>query len=180
MRKLVVSEFISLDGVIEAPHMWHFPFITDDMNEHNVAEVNNSDIFLYGRNTFEEFASFWPTTSNNEYGIGDKLNFTEKYVVSKTLQSADWQNTTILRSVEDVANLKAQGDGKIGMTGSAGLVKSLMEARLIDQFDLLVHPIVVGQGKRLFPEGVAKTPLKLLGTRSFNGGVVLMSFQPAD
>jgi dihydrofolate reductase len=176
MRKIIVSEFLSLDGVFEAPHTWHFPYISDDFNEFNMAGIHNSDIMLMGKATYEEFASVWPNMTQNEYGIADKLNNAPKYVVSKSLQKANWQNTEILRSVAGVQSMKAEGEGNIGMTGSGTLLQGLLQAKLIDQLDLLIHPIVVGKGKRLFPEGCPQIPLALSESRVFKSGVVLMRY----
>jgi dihydrofolate reductase len=180
MKKIVVSEFMSLDGVIEAPENWHFPYITDDMQESVNAQLHACTDFLYGRATYEAFASFWPTQTQNEFGIADKLNQTPKHVVSTTLQRAEWQHSTIISEnvIESIAALKQQGDGIIGLTGSATLVQSLTRAGLVDDYILWLHPIVVGQGKRLFPEGI-DAKLKLGSTKVFAGGVVEMVYHPA-
>jgi dihydrofolate reductase len=182
MRKIIVSEFLSLDGVMEAPETWHFPYITEDFDEYNKNSLLESDAFLYGRVTYDAFASFWPSMTNNEYGISDKLNNAPKYVVSKTLKEATWNNSTILNGnlVEDISAIKQQGNGKIGVTGSGKLIQSLMQANLIDQLDLLIHPIVVGNGQHLFPDGFGNNPLKLVDSRSFNSGVMLLSYQPVS
>ncbi len=180
MNKIVVSEFMSLDGVIEAPETWHFPYITDDMQESVNAQIHASTAFLYGRITYEAFASFWPTQTQNEFGIADQINHLPKYVVSSTLQRADWQHTTIIQDnvMEAIAALKQQGDGIIGLTGSATLVQGLAKAGLIDEYRLWVHPIVVGKGKRLFTDGI-DARLKLGSTQTFAGGVVELVYHPA-
>jgi dihydrofolate reductase len=181
MKKIVVSEFISLDGVIEAPETWHFPYITDDMQASVNAQLDACTDFLYGRVTYEAFASFWPSQTDNAFGIADKLNQTPKYVVSTTFQQATWQNTTLISKDvhQAIAALKQQGDGVIGLTGSAKLVQSLTQAGLVDDYILWVHPVVVGKGKHLFAEGV-DAKLRLGSSRAFAGGVVEMVYHPAN
>lgn len=181
MRKIVVSEFMSLDGVIESPQNWHFPFVTDDMMQEVKEQIHKPEVALYGRVTYQEFASYWPTAGEDELGIAGKINSVQKYVVSNTLNKADWQNTTIIKGgatlMDEIAKLKQDGDGIIAMTGSAKLAQSLMQCDLIDEYRLLIHPVVVGKGLRLFQDGITQT-LKLVETRTFNGGVVLTVYQP--
>ncbi len=166
---------------MEAPQNWHFPYISDDMQEAVNAQIHGSDALLYGRVTYEEFASFWPSQTQNEFGIADKLNNTPKYVVSSTLKTADWNNSTLIKAnvASEIAKLKQQPGSNIGMTGSATLLQTLMQADLIDEYQLFVHPIVVGNGKRLFTDGTPNTALKLVGSRMFSSGVVLLTYQPA-
>ena len=180
MGKVIVSEFISLDGVIEAPQNWHFPFVTDDMMEVVKDDILSSDAFLYGRVTYEEFAPFWPSQTNDELGIAAKLNSAPKYVVSNSLDRADWNNTTVLKgnAAEEVARLKQRQNGSIGLSGSATLIRSLMQADLIDEYRLCQHPIVVGSGRRLFGDGTTTTPLKLVDSKPFSGGVLYLTYQP--
>jgi dihydrofolate reductase len=180
MRKIILSEFISLDGVIEAPQNWHFPYISDDMMDVIKARLFGADAFLYGRVTYEEFASYWPNATNDETGIADKLNSTPKYVVSTTLDKVDWNNSTLIKGnvMEEIRKLKQQPGGDIGMTGSATLVHSLMQAGLIDEYQLMVHPIVVGSGKCLFKDGMETTGLKLVENKKFDSGVMYLSYQP--
>ncbi len=182
MGKLIVSEFISLDGIMEAPETWHFPYISDDMAAHIEREINATDVMLYGRVTYEAFAGFWPTDEAKGESIAEKLNSAPKYVVSTTLASADWKNSTLIKSnvIDAIARLKQETQGTIGITGSATLVRALTQADLIDEFQLLVHPIVVGKGKHLFDGMSATVPLKLTGTKTFASGVVLLTYQPAE
>lgn len=179
MGNIVVSQFISLDGVIEAPETWHFPYLSDDMQATINELIHTTDFNLYGRKTYEGFAEFWPTQTNNEFGIADKLNSTPKYVVSSTLTKADWQNTTILRTMADVAKVKQEIDGTIGITGSAVLVQSLMQAGLVDEYHMMVHPIVVGSGQRLFTEET-KANLQLIASKTFSAGVILLTYRTAQ
>jgi dihydrofolate reductase len=174
MGKIIVTEFISLDGVIETPHHWHFPYVSDDMQAEVNAGVHASDAFLYGRVTYEEFAPFWSTQTDNAYGIGDKLNETPKYVVTTTLESVDWNNSHLLKGnlVEEINRLKQQISGNIGMTGSGKLIQSLMQHDLVDELRLMIHPIVVGKGKRLFKDGMDTAGLKLVETKIYSAGVI--------
>src|SRR5260221_8829524 len=132
MRKIIVAEFLTLDGVMEAPETWQFPFLSDDISEYIKTGILALDAQLLGRVTYEIFASYWPLQTHNEFGIADKLNSAPKYVVSSTLQKADWNPSTIIKGnvLEAVKALKQQGSGNIGVTGSALLVQSLMEAGL--------------------------------------------------
>jgi len=179
MRKIIVSEFMSLDGVIEAPEKWHFPFISDDMMEDIKEHILASDGLLLGRVTYEIFAGSWPSQTNDELGIADKINSQPKYVVSTTLQKADWNNSTLIRSnvMQEVAKLKQQPGGDIGVTGSAVLVQSLLQAGLVDELRLFIHPIVIGSGQRLFTDGLNTTALKLAENKTFTSGVVVLTYQ---
>jgi dihydrofolate reductase len=181
MGKIIVSEFISLDGVIEAPETWHFPYLSDDMQQYINEQIFATDASLYGRVTYEAFASFWPTASNDETGgLADKLNNAPKYVVSTTLEKADWNNSTLIKDIEELKRVKQQVNGNISIIGSATLIQSLMDANLIDEYQLMIHPIVVGKGKRLFKDGPNTAPLKLVSTRVFDGGVILAIHHPAE
>jgi dihydrofolate reductase len=183
MRKLIVSEFISLDGVIEAPQNWHFPFVTDDMQTHVMQSMMDSEGAMFGRVTYEEFASFWPNASADEMGpMADKLNNQPKYVVSNSLKNADWNNSTIISGdvAQAIRDLKQKPGGTIAITGSAKLVQSLLDQGLIDELQLYVHPIIVGRGKRLYGDTMTQPAgLKLIENRKFEGGVMLLRYAPA-
>ena len=180
MRKLIVSEFMTLDGVMEAPETWQFPYFSDDMAEYIKEQILASDVMLLGRVTYETFAGYWPNVTTNEFGIADKLNSSPKFVVSSMLDRVAWNNSTLIKSnvLGEIMRLKQeQPNGIIGTTGSATLVQSLMDADLVDEYQLTVHPVVLGGGKRLFREGdTAK--LKLVETRAFSAGVVLLRYHP--
>lgn len=178
MRKIVVSEFLSADGVMEAPETWQFPFQSEEMGAITERQTNNIDAFLLGRVTYAVFAGFWPTQTNNEFGVADKYNSAPKYVVSTTLQNADWNNSTLIQSnvIEEIRKLKQQPGGDIGIIGSATLVHSLLEASLIDEVQVLVHPIVLGKGTHLFCDGY-HSPLKLVDSMILPNGVVYLSYQ---
>jgi dihydrofolate reductase len=182
MRKIIVSEFLSVDGVMEAPENWQFPYVSDDLAKDIRTHILASDVLLLGRVTYETFAAYWPNQTNNEFGIADKLNSQPKFVVSSTLKKADWNNSTLIRGnvAEKITRLKQQPGGNIAITGSAALVQLLMQANLIDEYRLLVHPIVVGSGKRLFTDGIDTTALKLVETRTFSSGVVALIYEPAS
>jgi dihydrofolate reductase len=178
MRKIVVSEFLSADGVMEAPDTWQFPFQTEEMGAITERQTNDTDAFLLGRVTYEIFAGFWPTMTNNEFGVADKWNSAPKYVVSNTLQNADWNNSILIKSnvVEEIRKLKQQPGGKIAIIGSATLVHSLLNAGLVDEIEVLVHPIVLGKGVRLFSDGYHSS-LKLADSKTLPNGVVYLSYQ---
>jgi dihydrofolate reductase len=184
VRKIVAGLFLSLDGVYEAPHQWHFPYFNDEMGEAVQSQIDAADTMLLGRVTYQEFASYWPHQSNDEVPLADHMNNTPKVVVSETLDSVDeWQNSTLIKGnvVEELTRLKQQPGKNIGVTGSGTLVASLLDAGLLDELRLLVHPIVVGKGKRLFatwedqPRG-----LRLADAQTFSTGVLSLTYTPAE
>ncbi|MFL5760720.1 MAG: dihydrofolate reductase family protein [Thermomicrobiales bacterium] len=182
MRKIVAGLFISLDGVFESPDKWHFPYFTDEMGEAVGSQMAEADTMLLGRVTYQEFARYWPQQSSDE-PPADYMNNTPKVVVSNTLDSVDdWQNSSLIKGnvVEEITKLKQQPGKNIGVTGSGTLVRSLLENNLLDELRLLVHPIVVGSGKRLFPDGTPQKGLKLADSKTFNTGVLYLTYQPAD
>jgi dihydrofolate reductase len=178
MRKVVVSMFMTLDGVIEAPHEWSFPFWTDEIGEFKHAELFASDALLLGRVTYQGFAAAWPSRTD-EQGYADRINSLPKYVVSTTLEKPEWNNSTLIKAnvAEAIAKLKQQPGQDIVIHGSNTLVRALMPHHLIDEYRLLVYPIVLGSGKRLFRDG-SKATLKLVETKTFGSGVVLLRYQP--
>ena len=178
MRKIVVSEFLSADGVMEAPDTWQFPFQTEEMGAITERQTSETDAFLLGRVTYEIFAGFWPSMTQNEFGVADKWNSAPKYVVSTSLQKADWNNSTQIMSniIEEIRRLKQQPGGNIGIIGSGKLVHSLLDVGLIDEIQALVHPIVLGKGARLFGDGYCSS-LKLADSKILSNGVVYLSYQ---
>ncbi|GII93094.1 dihydrofolate reductase family protein [Sinosporangium siamense] len=178
MRKIVSGLFISLDGVVEAPDQWHFPYFDDDMGNAVQNMMKDSDAMLLGRHTYEEFAAYWPTSTDE---IAGHMNGTQKYVVSNTLNSLDWQNSTLISGdvAKELTRLKEQPGQNISATGSGTLVASLLREGLLDELHLLVHPIVVGTGKRLFEEG-SQVPLRLTDSQIFGSGVLYLTYQRAD
>ncbi len=180
MRKLVVSEYVTLDGVMENPGgSWSFQFWNEEAAKYKYDELFASDALLLGRVTYEGFAAAWPTmTGTGEFG--ERMNSLPKYVVSTTLSDLTWNNSRLIKAsvVEEIAKLKQQEGKDILVGGSADLVHTLMQHDLIDEYKLMVHPIVVGSGKRLFKEGSEKKVLKLIDTKTFSSGVVILSYEP--
>jgi dihydrofolate reductase len=187
MRKITVSMFVSLDGVVEDPGGseksvhggWTFPYWNEQTAKCKLEEMFASDALLLGRKTYEGFAAAWPS-QKDEAGFADRMNSVPKYVVSTTLQKAEWNNSTIIKSnvVEEITKLK-QADGQdIMVAGSVSLVQTLREHNLIDRYRLLVYPIILGSGKRLFPEGT-KAPLTLVQSEAYSTGVVALVYEAA-
>jgi dihydrofolate reductase len=179
MAKIIVLEFMTLDGVIEAPETWQFPYFSPDLVKLNSEQFEMIDAQLLGRVTYDIFADSWPQRTDNEYGIADKFNSMPKFVVSNTLKQAKWHNTTILSRdvIEDVRRLKQDFGGVIGVIGSAQLVQSLIQTDLIDEYRLQVYPVILGKGKRLFGNNVDKIGLRLVDTQVFSSGAILLIYQ---
>ena len=180
MRRVIVSEFVTLDGVMEAPDQWQFPFWHDDMGQYKFDELFVSDALLLGRVTYQAFAAAWPSMTD-EAGFADRMNSLPKFVVSTTLEAAEWNASLIKENVaEEVARLKQQPGQDILVFGSADLVHTLMQQGLVDEYRLMIHPVVVGSGKRLFRDGVDTTALRLVETKTFPSGVVVLTYQPGE
>ena len=181
MRKIVAGLFISMDGVVEAPHERHFPYFNDEMGEAVDKQMAASDAMLLGRVTYQEFASYWPNQSSADVDIADHMNNTPKFVVSSTLDSVEWQNSTLIKGdvAAELTKLKQQPGKDISIVGSGTLVRTLLRDGLLDELQLLVHPIVVGRGKRLFPDGTEQLPLELVAAKTFSTGVLSLTYQPA-
>jgi dihydrofolate reductase len=175
MRKLVVTEFISLDGVMEEP-MWTFKYWNDEIAKFKGEESSASDALLLGRVTYQGFAAAWPESKDEG---ADYFNSVRKYVVSTTMDTVEWNNSTLIKDniVEEIISLKQQDGKDIAVHGSATLVQTLMQHELVDRYRLLVYPVVLGKGKRLFEEGATAT-LKLLESRSFSSGVAALVYEP--
>jgi dihydrofolate reductase len=180
MRKLVVTENITLDGVIDMSGGWFDP-LARDVDQSDIAEVtaehrNSADALLVGRNTFEAFRGFWPAQTDDPTGVSDYLNAVQKYVVSSTLTEPGWQHSTVLRGelVQEVRALKQRPGLDIVSTGSIQLVHALIAAGLVDEFRLFVFPVVVGRGTRLFES--TDTRLRLVESRPFRSGAVLLRY----
>jgi dihydrofolate reductase len=180
MRKLIASFFISLDGVVEAPDKWHFPYFNDEMGAAVGEAIAASDSLLMGRRNYEEWAAFWPQQDPASDPFVSIMNDTPKFVASTTLEKVEWQNSTLLEGdlAEAVNELKARPGKNIGMSGSATLVRSLLERGLLDELRLLVHPLVVGQGAKLFPDGSPPVSLELVDSRTFSTGVLDLTYRP--
>jgi dihydrofolate reductase len=171
------SLFISLDGVIERPETWHFGYFNDEMGAVVGELMGGSDATLLGRQTYDEFAGYWPDADPSD-PITGQMNGSRKYVVSTTLTDAAWENSTLISGDVRAELAKLKQDSNLGTTGSATLVRWLLEEGLIDELHLLVHPVVVGHGKKLFADG-AKVPLKLVSATTFTTGVLHLVYAPA-
>jgi len=175
MRKIVAGLFMSLDGVTESPQDWNLQYFSDEMGEAIGASMAQTDTLLLGHNTFDEFAAYWPDKTGEDDPFAEFINNTPKVVVSTTLGEVDWQPTTVVRDLDAVRTLKMQD---IGMTGSVTLVRSLLQAGLLDELALMIHPIVLGSGKRLFDDVTAQVPLDLLKSETFKTGVISATYGP--
>lgn len=175
MRKVVVTEFLSLDGVMEAP-AWTAPYWNDEIAKFKGEETSASDALLLGRVTYQGFAAAWPDSKDEG---APYFNSVRKYVVSTTLDKAEWNNSRIIKGnvVEEITKLKQQDGQDITVHGSATLVQTLIQHDLVDRYRLLVYPVVVGKGKRLFQDGTTAT-LKLVKTQSFSSGVAALIYEP--
>jgi dihydrofolate reductase len=188
MGRIIVTEFVSVDGVMEAPgpvedfrhRGWTFEFNRGvEGDRFKLEETNASEALLLGRVTYEGFADAWPS---REGDFADKFNSMPKYVVSSTLENPTWTNTTVLRgdTVEEAARLKRELDGDIVVHGSARLAQTLIEHDLVDELRLMVFPVVLGEGKRLFGKTSDKKPLQLAETRTVGDGVLILVYRPHD
>jgi dihydrofolate reductase len=182
MRKLIVTENITIDGVIDATGGWFDP--TDDtVDQSDLIEQTQqhsaaADAFLAGRKTFEAFRGFWPKQTDDRTGVTDYLNRVQKYMVSSTIIDPEWENSTVLRGPlrEEIAWLKDQPGRDIVTTGSIQLVHGLIAAALVDEYRLFVYPTVLGRGAQLFTDATAVPKLTLTASRTFRSGVVLLSY----
>ncbi|NUW33132.1 dihydrofolate reductase family protein [Nonomuraea sp. SMC257] len=173
MRKIVAGLFVSLDGVVESPEKWHFPYLNDEMAQIIGDQMKEADAMLLGRRTYEEFAAYWPNPEPQAADLAGYMNGTPKHVVTTTLRTAGWQNSTIVRGDVPAAlkELKERPGKDISITGSPTLVRSLLAGGLLDELRLLIHPIVVGWGAKLFTDG-EQVPLRLLDSRTLETGVI--------
>jgi dihydrofolate reductase len=190
MGKVVVSEFVSLDGVMEDPGGaeefehggWVFQFDRGpEGDKFKLDEVMDADALLLGRVTYEGFAEAWPSRTD-EAGFADKMNNMPKFVVSTTLDEAKWNNSTVIRDnvADEVSRLREQPGGNLLIAGSRQLVHTLIQHDLVDEYRLMVFPIVLGSGKRLFPEGTDTTTLRLLDSKSVGSGVLVLTYERAE
>src|SRR3954465_10275246 len=187
MRELIVTEFVTLDGVMEAPggepghpHSgWVFDFMGDEQQEFKLQEVLEADAPLIGRVTYESFAGAWP---EREGEFADKMNSMPKYVVSTTLKDPEWNNTTVLDSgdaIAQVRTLKEQFDGELQVPGSHRLVQQLIEGDLVDQINLMVFPVILGTGRRAFEETPERRKLQLRESKVVGDGVLVLIYERA-
>jgi dihydrofolate reductase len=187
MGRIVVTEFVSLDGVMEAPggeefkyKAWSFDFDRgEEGNKFKLDETLQSKALLLGRVTYEGFAAAWPS---REGEFADKFNNMPKYVVSSTLEDPEWRNSTVLKGdvVDEVTRLKQELDGDIYVHGSRQLAQTLIENDLVDELHLMVFPVVLGTGKRLFGETSDKKPLQLVDSKIVGDGIAILIYQPTN
>jgi dihydrofolate reductase len=182
MRKVIASEFVSLDGVIENP-VWTFRFTGEEQQRFKFDELSAADALLLGRATYEGFSAAWPHMTEQAGEYANMMNGYPKYVVSTTLEEPlGWNNSTLIKGdvAEEVSRLKELPGNDILVFGSGKLVNTLMEHELINEYRLMVFPVVLGSGQRLFGDGVEETVLELVDTDAFGTGVVVLSYRPAD
>ncbi len=187
MRKIIVGMFVSLDGVMEGPGSasdfalagWTDPYWDAEVGNFVSDAMNASDALLLGRVTYQGFAAAFSDAPADDPGATIMNNY-RKYVVSTTLETVEWQNSTLIKGnvMEEIAALKQQPGKNISISGSGQLVHALMQHDLIDEYRLLVYPVILGQGKRLFPDGI-NVKLNLVTTKTSDSGVVLLTYQPA-
>jgi dihydrofolate reductase len=189
MRKIIASEYVTLDGTMEDPGGgektgyggWSGPFWSDETAKFKYEELFAGGCLLLGRVTYQGFAAAWPTMEGTG-DFGERMNSLPKYVVSTTLKTLPWNNSKQISQnvAQEIGKLKEQSGQDILVFGSGTLVQSLAQQNLIDEYRLMVHPIVVGGGKRLFHEGFAKSTLKLVDAKPFSSGIVLLTYQKAE
>jgi dihydrofolate reductase len=194
VRMLRVIEFLSLDGVMQGPGApdedteggfrhggWMQPYYDDVLGASAAEGMAGTDAYLFGRKTYEKMAAYWPTAPSDD-PVGIHLNATAKYVASRTLERADWEPTTVIRSdvVDEVARLKQQPGGNIAVLGSGALVQTLAANGLVDEYFLAVYPIWLGSGKRLFRDAEDVRKLRLIDSKTTGTGGVLLTYRPIE
>jgi dihydrofolate reductase len=187
MKEIIVAEFVSLDGVIEDPgggekyeySGWTNPYFNEEIGKVISDEFSRSDAFLLGRVTYQGFAAVWPSRTGE---LADTMNGRPKYVVSGKLKKAEWNNSTLIKGniVEEITKLKQQPGKDILIVGSGALVSTLAQYGLIDKYSLLVYPLILGSGKRLFRDGTGRVPLKLMEAKTLSSGVFHLLYQPSQ
>jgi dihydrofolate reductase len=202
MRKVAAALFITLDGVAESPGRWGFDAFDEDMAANMSSVIKSRDAILLGRGPYQEWADYWPTanfdreiasiTADTPRHIASAatfdraftsfINAVPKYVVSTTLDSVGWSNSTLLKGnlADEIAALQAQPGGTIGVAGSPTLVRSLIQHNLLDELHLMVHPVIAGTGKRLFADSADLKRLRLVASKATRSGVALLTFRPLD
>jgi dihydrofolate reductase len=180
MRKIIASTYATLDGFIDDPHLWSLKYWSDEAGAYASDLLFSSDAVLMGRVTYEGMAAAWPARSGDPFA--DRANSIAKYVVSSTLEKAEWNNSTIIRGedvVTEVAALKRQPGANIVIWGCGALTDTLMEHGLLDEYRIWIHPVIRGGGQRLFREGTEAT-LELTDTITFGPGVVVLTYRPLN
>lgn len=181
MRKIIASVWLTIDGIFDADimHEWFFPFDSVAKSEYIKSGILEADALLTGRTTYEMLAAYWPNQLNDDNGPANKINSMKKFVVSTKLEKAGWNNSTIISKniVEEIRKLKQQPGNEIQIPGSATLVHSLLKENIIDEFRFLIHPIIIGEGKRFFNDEMKTSGMKLTRTQIIDKGVVLLCYE---
>lgn len=185
MRKITAGVFISLDGVVEAPDQWHFPYFNDEMGAAVGAMLADADTVLFGRKTYDGFAGAWPereAAGGEDAGFAKMLGDARKIVASSRKLEFTWRNSEQLQGdlVDAVTALKNEPGGDIALSGSISVIRQLLAAGLLDELHLLVHPLAVRKGLRLFDEGEPSIPLRLISSEAFETGVLNLVYGPAE
>jgi dihydrofolate reductase len=181
VRKLVAVELVSVDGVMERPEEWAFSYSNEEMEQENASGMAASDAMLLGRVTYEGMAAFWPNQPGGTPMV-DYINSVPKFVVSETIEEPlGWNNSSLVKGdvAEEIAELKRQPGKEITILGSGALVGSLLQDGLLDEIRLMVHPVILGDGKRLFEDGDDRRPLELVDSRTFSTGVLYLTYRLA-
>ena len=179
--RLVATEYISLDGVFEEPGRWSGPFFNDEAAQFKWNELQASEALLLGRKTYEGFAAAWPTMKGTGE-FGEKMNSMTKYVVSSSLEHAEWTGSRLIKGdvAAEVRKLKSKPGQDLLLSGSGQLFNALLRENLIDLYRFMLHPIVLGKGKRLFADGADQRILDLPETKRFSAGIVILEYRPAN
>ncbi|MFI1172511.1 dihydrofolate reductase family protein [Streptomyces melanogenes] len=185
MRKITAGVFISLDGVVEAPDQWHFPYFNDEMGAAVGAMLADADTVLFGRKTYDGFAGAWPereAAGGEDAGFAKMLGDARKIVASTRKLEFTWRNSEQLQGdlVDAVIALKNEPGGDIALSGSISIIRQLLAAGLLDELHLLVHPLAVRKGLRLFDEGEPSIALRLISSEAFQTGVLNLVYGPAE
>ncbi len=179
--RLVATEYVSLDGIFEEPGQWSFPFFGEEAVRFKSRELEAADALLLGRKTYEGFAAAWPTMEGTGE-FGEKMNRMPKYVVSSTLEKAAWTGSIVITGdlESEIERLKGMPGRDLLLSGSGQLLNGLSQAGLIDLYRFMVHPIILGSGARLFPDGIDETVLQLTRHETFDTGIVILEYEPAE
>lgn len=178
MRRIVVSQFITLDGVMEAPEKWNTAYLNDaELVNEILADLAVSDALLFGRTSYEFFAARWPLRTG---AMADYFNTLSKYVVSSSLQKAEWNNSLVINTdaAKEIKKLKESHGKDILVLGSYKLLQTLSNNHFVDEYKLYIYPLTLGSGKRMFEEGASAQKLKLISSKSFATGVIALTYQP--
>jgi dihydrofolate reductase len=180
MRKIATWLLASLDGVIESPETWQQPYATAEMGEVAASGMSGSGTLLFGRKTYQKFVQFWPH-QGSDVPFADVMNKSQKLVVSNTLKTVDWANSTLVSGdvLAEIRRIKSKPGKDIVILGSGMLVRSLLQAQLIDRLQILVHPLVLGRGQKLFEQEGDRVPLQLLESKTLKTGIVSLTYAPA-